>query len=169
MSRFAAGQLDIRQLYQQYAPVLLRRIRRFYPKEQAADVLQEVFAIALERRHTYRGEAAPIAWLYGIATGHCLSRLRNENRRRTLFEEVGEVPWSMPVTNEESSTEAKVFLSQLWRVVDPELAQVGVYYYVDQLSQEEIGALLGVSGRTISTRLARLQHLAAAAAGQGAP
>ncbi|MEN0062290.1 MAG: sigma-70 family RNA polymerase sigma factor [Myxococcota bacterium] len=164
---FDPESLNIDQLYARFAPLLLRRIRRFYRGEQAHDVLQEVFLAALEKRHTYRGEAPPRAWLYGIATRHCLARLRNEKRRRELLEEMGEVPWSCPVTSAEG-TEARVFLSQLWRTVDPELAQIGVYYYVDQLSQADIGALLGVSGRTISTRLHHLTALAAAAATPGA-
>lgn len=165
--RLAPDDLDIEQLYARYAPLLLRRIRRFYRGDQAQDVLQEVFVAALEKRDTYRGDAPPRAWLYGVATGHCLSRLRNEKRRRELLEEVGEVPWSCPVTTNEG-TEARVFLAQLWRTVDPELAQIGVYYYVDQMSQADIGAILGVSGRTISTRLQQLAALAAAAATPGA-
>ena len=41
---------------------------------------------------------------------------------------------------------------------------MGVYYYVDGMSQAEIGKLLGVSGRTISTRIRQLSELARAAA-----
>lgn len=161
--------LDIEQLYVRCAPLLLRRIRRFYRGDEAHDVLQEVFVLAMERRDTYRGDAPPRAWLYGIATGHCLSRLRNEKRRRELLDEVAELPWSCPVTSTASGTEARVFLAQLWRTVAPELAQIGVYYYVDHMSQADIGALLGVSGRTISTRLQQLASLAADAANGAMP
>jgi len=162
----AAPTLDLNLLYREHGRLVLRRVRRFYRTEQAADVLQEVFAKAVERAHTYRGEASPLSWLYGLTTRHCLARLRDEKRRRELLDEVGEVPWSCPITP--SSTEAKVFLSQLWRTVDPELAQIGVHYYLDGMSQSDIGEMLGVTGRTVSNRLKQLTDLARDAAG-GSP
>jgi RNA polymerase sigma-70 factor (ECF subfamily) len=154
--------LDISALYHRHGRAVLRRIRRFYSDEQAMDVLQEVFTKAVEKADTYRGDAPPLHWLYGLTTRHCLARLRDEKRRKELLDEVGEVPWSCPVAT--SDTEAAVFLRQLWRTIDPELAAIGVHYYVDGMSQADIGALLGVSGRTISTRIQRLQELAQTAA-----
>ncbi|MCB9675495.1 MAG: sigma-70 family RNA polymerase sigma factor [Alphaproteobacteria bacterium] len=162
----AAPTLDLSALYKEHGRLVLRRIRRFYRAEQAPDVLHEVFARAIEKADTYRGEASPIAWLYGLTTRHCLARLRDERRRRELLEEVGEVPWTCPIT--EPTTEARVFLAELWRRVDPELAQIGVYYYLDGMSQADIGELLGVTGRTVSNRLQQLSDLARDAAG-GSP
>lgn len=163
-----AAPLDISMLYQRHGRAVLRRIRRFYSEDQAMDVLQEIFAKAVEKAHTYRGDAPPLHWLYGLTTRHCLSRLRDEKRRRELLDEVGDVPWSCPITS--TDADAPVFLQQLWRTIDPELAQIGVHYYVDGMSQADIGALLGVSGRTISTRIQRLQELARQAANPaGAP
>lgn len=158
-----AAPLDIAELYQRHGRAVLRRIRRFYrDDEQAMDVLQEIFAKAVEKRDTYRGDAPPLHWLYGLTTRHCLARLRDSKRRQELLDEVGEIPWSCPVSTDDP--EASIFLRQLWRTIDPELAQVGVHYYVDGMSQADIGALLGVSGRTISNRLRTLSELAEAAA-----
>jgi hypothetical protein len=53
-----------------------------------------------------------------------------------------------------------VFLHQLWRRVDPELAEIGVYHYVDGMDRDAIGALLGVTGRTVSNRLRALAEAA---------
>ncbi|MCA9568189.1 MAG: sigma-70 family RNA polymerase sigma factor [Myxococcales bacterium] len=158
----SAAPLDITELYQRHGRAVLRRIRRFYSDEQAMDVLQEVFARAVEKADTYRGDAPPLHWLYGLTTRHCLARLRDAKRRRELLDEVGEIPWSCPITT--TDPEASVFLRQLWREIDPELAQIGVHYYVDGMSQADIGALMGVSGRTISNRIQSLQDLARTAA-----
>ena len=154
--------LDIHSLYQQHGRAVLRRIRRFYGPDQATDILQEVFTRAIEKAHTYRGEAPALHWLYGLTTRHCLARLRDEKRRREILDEVGEVPWSCSIQSDDP--EARIFLSQLWRTVDPQLAQVGIYYYLDGMSQADIGKLLGVSGRTISTRIQTLRELAEQAA-----
>lgn len=158
--------LDLSALYETHGRAVLRRIRRFYPREVAMDILQEVFIKALEKSDSYRGEAPPLHWLYGVTTRHCLQRLRDEKRRQELLDEVGEVPWSCPIT--EDATEARVFLGQLWRTVDDELAQIGVHYYLDGMSQADIGELMGVTGRTISNRIQALQELAKSAAG-GSP
>lgn len=157
--------LDLDALYREHGKLVLRRIRRFYRAEQATDLLHEVFERAIRSADQFRGDSTPVSWLYGIATGHCLARLRDERRRRHLLDEVGEVPWSCPVS--ESSVEARIFLTELWRTVDPELAQIGVYYFVDDMSQADIGALMGVTGRTISNRIRQLQELATAAATPG--
>lgn len=162
MTGTAAIQLDVRDLYVRYAGLVLRRVRRFYPPHLAADVVQEVFARAVEKASTFRGEGTERAWLFGLTTRHCLARVRDERRRRALLDEVGEVPWSAPVTP--STTEAAVFLSELRRELDPELLQIGVHAYVDGMTQEAIGELLGVSGRTISNRLEELRRLAHQAA-----
>lgn len=41
--------------------------RRVEIPEDAADLTAEVFLAAIDASRTYRGEAAPRAWLYGIA------------------------------------------------------------------------------------------------------
>lgn len=160
----AAAPLDLDALYREHGRLVLRRIRKFYRREQAVDVLHEVFARAVEKAHTYRGDAPPLHWLFGLTTRFCLARLRDEKRRRELLDEIGEVPWSRPVSD--PSTEARIFLAELWRTVDPELAQIGVHYYVDGMSQADIGALMGVTGRTISNRLQTLTELAREHAGR---
>lgn len=169
MTLSAAASIDVAQLYARYSRLVLRRIRRFYPHEQAVDILQDIFARVIEKSGGFRGEGTERAWLFGLTTRHCLARLRDERRRRTLLDEVGEVPWSCPIT--QPSAEATVFLSELWRHIDEELLQIGVYYYVDGMSQDAIGELLGVTGRTISNRLKELHRLAdeAAAPARGEP
>lgn len=161
--------LDLAQLYVRYSRLVMRRIRRFYPQEVAVDILQDVFARAAEKADTFRGEGTERAWLFGLTTRHCLARLRDERRRRELLDGVEEIPWSCSTAP--PTAEAAVFLSELWRHIDEELLQIGVYYYVDGMSQDAIGELLGVTGRTISNRLKELHRLAeeASAPAGGAP
>ena len=162
MTATASARLDVEALYRDHAGVALRRIRRFYSANLAEEVLHEVFERVLRRADTFRGESHPVTWLYQLTTYHCLNRLRDERRRRELFDGVGGVDWGRPIS--EPTAEARVFLDELWRDVDEELCQIGVYTFVDGLSQAEVGALRGVSGRTISNRLAQLAALARAKA-----
>lgn len=152
-----APDLDVSELYRRYGHVVLRRIRRFYPDDVAEEVLHEVFERVLRRAGSFRGEAHPLTWLYQIATRHCLNRLRNERRRQALLLE-------NPPDTDPSGTgqEAELFLRELWHHLDEELVLIGTYYYVDGMTQADIGQLLGCTGRTISNRLRELADRARA-------
>ena len=74
--------VDLDALYRTYAPMVLRRARRFFDAQEAEEVVHEVFLRAVEKAHTFRAEASPSTWLYQMTTNHCLNRLRNSQRRR---------------------------------------------------------------------------------------
>ncbi len=147
--------LDV--LYQAHGRAVLRRIRRFYAPPEDEEVLQEIFEGLLRSGASFRGEASPTTWLYRVATRHCLIRLRNERRRAELFEACAPA-WAEPTSPADQETLAT--LARLWRKLDPELVEIAVYYWLDGLSQEDVGALLGVSGRTVSNRLRQIVDLA---------
>ncbi|MEQ1504488.1 MAG: sigma-70 family RNA polymerase sigma factor [Myxococcota bacterium] len=151
----------VAELYARHGRLVLRRIRRFYADpHEAEEVLHEVFERVLVAVNAFRGESSITTWLYAITTRHCLIRLRDSRRRTALFEAAGAPDWSRPVQS--ADQEVVVFVRSLWRSIDEELALIGLYYYVDGMSQAEIGALLGVTGRTVSNRLRTLQERLAA-------
>ena len=153
------------ELYRRYVGLVRRRVGRFYDEPEASDVVHEVFEKVLNVGHTFRGGSSVRTWLYQVTTRHCLVRRRNARRRQELFEQYGAPAWSLPIRDPDAET--VTFLNQLWRTVDPELAEIGVYYYVDGMRQADIGELLGVTGRTISNRLAALNEAAQLAAKEG--
>ena len=144
----------VEALYARHGRMVLRRVRRFYRGVEAEDVLQEVFEQVLRIGHSFEGRSTVRTWLYALTTRHCLIRLRNSRRRAELLDTHGHPEWCAPALAPDA--EAVAFLAQLWRSVDPDLAEIGVYYHVDGMSQADIGALLGVTGRTISNRLKAL-------------
>lgn len=150
--------LDPAQLYRDYAGTVLRRVQRFFPEEQAEEVLHEIFAAVVEAAPRWRRESHPFTWLYQITTHHCLNRRRNDTRRRELLDTFGPVDWSLPVSRPDQ--EARLLLAELWQTLDEELVLVGIYYYVDGLTHDDIGRLLGCTGRTIGNRLKRLAEAA---------
>ena len=159
----AAGRPDVGAWYRQHGASVYRRILRFYPPQEAEEVLQEVFVRVLRTADTWRGESAPSTWLYAVATRHCLNRLRDARRREELLLTHGRPAWSQEVDHRDP--EARVFLTQLWKELDDELAMVGVLYFVDDLTHAQIADVLGVSRRTVGNRLVTLQARARAAAG----
>ena len=150
--------LDPNQLYRKYAPLVLRRALRFFSNEhEAEEIVHEVFLKVLERSDQFLGESAPSTWLYQITTRHCLSKIRDQKRRRELLDQHGPA-WSCePMQDDPDST---LFLKQLWKELDQELIVLCTYYYIDGLTHEEIGKLLGCSGRTIGNRLQEIREKA---------
>src|SRR5580704_7923547 len=59
-------------------------------RQDAEDLLQEVFIRVLEDIRSYRGEARFKSWLFGIATHACLDHLRKRKRWRVEGQLIGE-------------------------------------------------------------------------------
>jgi RNA polymerase sigma factor (sigma-70 family) len=150
---------DLETIYRQHGGVVLRRIRRFYRGDEAEDVLQEVFMRVMDKLDTFRGESSMTTWLYQITTRYCLNRLRNSNRRQELWEEQGDsLYWSQPVS--QANQERTALYRELWRELDEDLLNIGIYYYLDGMTHAEIARVTGVSRRTIGNRLIELQRRA---------
>jgi RNA polymerase sigma-70 factor (ECF subfamily) len=138
-------------IYRRYGAVVYRRARRMLGDEQAAkDVCQEVF-LRLFRSLPEFERASPVTWLYKVTTNHCLNLIRDEQRHRKLLEARAATTTSVPSTPS---------LSALLRGFPQELQEIAVYYFVDEMSQDEIARLLGVSQRTVSNRLSAFRDLA---------
>lgn len=139
----------IETMYRRYGPMVLRRARSLLRDESAAnDALQEVFLRALRSSSDFRGDASPVTWLYRITTNHCLNQIRDTARRVELMSENPPAPAEThPVE------EARLTVQQLLRQLPDQLREVSIYYYIDEMKQEEIAALLGISRRTVGNRL----------------
>jgi RNA polymerase sigma-70 factor (ECF subfamily) len=60
----------------------------------------------------------------------------------------------LPTTPETADiADARIQIAQIMRHVRPELQDIAIYHWIDELKQEEIAELLGVSRRTIDNRL----------------
>jgi RNA polymerase sigma-70 factor (ECF subfamily) len=134
--------------------MILRRIRAFYRREEAEEVLQEVFVRVLENQRSFRGESSPATWLYRLATNHCLDRLRKDGRRRELLSEYG---FLLVAEAGGADPEARLLSGEVWRALDPELAEIAVHHLIDGMTQEEIARVLGCSRRTVGNRLEELR------------
>lgn len=151
------------ELYARHGRAVLRRIRRFFPGVEAEELLHEVFESVLRHRDGFRGDASPTTWLWCITTRHCLGRLRDERRRAELLAQHGAPAWADPVSSADQETLAT--LARLWDRIDPELMEIAVYHWIDGMGRDDIGALLGVTGRTVTNRLQQLVALARAEEG----
>jgi RNA polymerase sigma-70 factor (ECF subfamily) len=139
------------EIYVRYGSIVYRRARRLLGDEQAAkDACQEVF-LRLFRSLVEFERASPVTWLYKVTTNHCLNVMRDEQRHRLLLATRAEPAPTLP---------SAPSLAELLRGFPEALQEIAVYYFVDEMSQDEIARVLGVSQRTVSNRLSAFRGLA---------
>lgn len=153
----------LESLYDNFGPMVLRRARAMLCDEPAAwDAAHEVFLKVLAALPQFRQESSPVTWLYRATTNHCLNLLRERARRGEG--ELGELGEDAGDAHHPRHEERLTLLAVLSRVA-PELREIAVYYYLDQMSQEEIASLTGLSRRTVGNRLVAFHEAARLAAG----
>ena len=118
----------------------------------AHEVVQDVFVNLLQKPEQYAGKSSMATYLYSAVTHACLNRIRNHRRRRQLAARAPLSPTDLAPLDAERQVLLRSALSEL-----PEpLAQLAIYYYMDELTHEEISQIMGCSRRHVGKLLQRL-------------
>ncbi|HXI55211.1 MAG TPA: RNA polymerase sigma factor [Polyangia bacterium] len=151
----------LEDLYRRYSRSVFRRACLLMGDGDAGkDVMQEVFLRAFEARAEFATAASPLSWLYRITTNNCLNRLRDSRRRRDVLKRA--LGPDEPVAR--STSDAALTVRALLENVPEDVQDIAVYYFVDQMSQDEIALLLSIPRRTIGYRLEQFRTITLAAA-----
>jgi RNA polymerase sigma factor (sigma-70 family) len=137
------------QLYQRYGTLVYRRALRLLGDEASArDVCHDVFVQVLRAGAAWR-PPSPVGWLYTATTNACLNLLRGRRRWRRMLEGRPRLP----------TADAELPLGALLKSVPTRLQEIAIYYGLEGLSQSEIAVVLGVSEKTVWSRLQELRQL----------
>jgi RNA polymerase sigma-70 factor (ECF subfamily) len=149
-------------LYSRYYAILRRRCLRLLRDEAAADdVLQEIFWTVARRIDQYQGDHAQILpWLYRITTTHCFKWIERDKRWLRNLSLALEEGSSCEIT-EESDPVDRLAMEALLLHLPPSIREIVVYRYVDEMTQEEIAEVMGLSRDQIRTGIKRFQERAA--------
>jgi RNA polymerase sigma-70 factor (ECF subfamily) len=149
---------ELRDLYDQYAGRIHTLAQYTLGSHAAAeDAVQAVFLKAFQSLSKFRGQAQLGTWLWRIAVNHCNDELRR--RKRSV-----EVPLDAILgwADEAASPEQRHGVKQIDEIVarallelSPKLRTVAVLRYVEDMSYDQMAAVLGCSVGTVSSRLAR--------------
>ena len=153
VSSAASGSTDaLAELYREHAGgVYAVALRLTASRDEADDVLQDVF-VGLPRalaRYQERGQFG--AWIKRIAARTALMRMR---RRRARREEPMDVLDVMPESRDAQPLN-RIALERAVRALPASLRTVFVLKEVVGYRHEEIAALLGISSGAAATRLSR--------------
>jgi RNA polymerase sigma factor (sigma-70 family) len=139
----------IETLYRRYAPLIHSRARRLLGSD-ADDIVHEVFLRWL--RSPPAGDATS-SWFFVTTTNACLDRIRHRNRRGDAWQDA--VASAIPVIDAERLLVDKDTCRRVLGVVDEKTATVAALVYIDEMTQEEVAAMLGVTRTAVAKRLTR--------------
>jgi RNA polymerase sigma-70 factor (ECF subfamily) len=147
----------LREMYTLYGSSVFGRCAYLLKdRTKAEDAMQDVFAKALTHLPEFRRQASPLTWLMKISTHHCLNVLRSERAAWLKIyqrqEQARPEGHGGPQVVELRDTVRKL-LSQF----DAETQAAAIHYHVDEMTLEEVAALLG---RSVPTIRKRLEHFA---------
>ncbi|HMI94319.1 MAG TPA: sigma-70 family RNA polymerase sigma factor [Polyangiales bacterium] len=155
------------ELYRVHAPSVRRRAVELLGSEaEAAEVVQDLFLSMLERPQQFANKSSLTTFLYSATTHACLNRLRNQRNRARLLALHGAAAHDRHAN---PRAERVLQLRALLRELPDELAAVAVYHYLDEMTYDEIAALLGCSRRHVGTLLSRLAQLRGAQPEEACP
>jgi RNA polymerase sigma-70 factor (ECF subfamily) len=148
--------LDFEELYRAHHDFVWRTLRRMGVGERdAMDAGQKVFLIAHRRLGTFDGRSTIKTWLCGIALRVASDYRRSAIARREVL--VGETPVSASGEADQlrrlEERERLATLDEVLSEMPIEQRAVFVLFELEEMSGEEIAALLAVPEGTVRSRL----------------
>jgi len=148
-------------LYQRYAAQVARWAERLAgPGLDVEDIVHEVFAIACESGHKFRGDSSPGTWLFAITDRTVRHRRRKERWRRWLTGSADETAGHLASNSPDplrlfERNEAAVAVYRVLDRLRERDRQVLILCELEELGAGEVGDLLGIHQATVRLRLHR--------------
>ena len=123
-------------------------------EEEVADLFQDILVNLWKGFANFRGESSPRTWIYRVSLTTCISAERKKKRKGDT------VPLDMNINLFDDSTED---LKQI-RMLQGRISRLGpfdraiVLLWLENLSYDEIGAIVGITAKNVSVRLFRIKE-----------
>jgi RNA polymerase sigma-70 factor (ECF subfamily) len=167
------GWSAVEDLYARYSRSVFRRSRALLGNDDdAREATQGVFRRIIRLGGPLPSEAAPMAWFYRVTTDVCLHKLRKDHGQPSSGAISGAVPVAIAgavaehaplrmaaTPRPEGADEGLGGMRGLLDTIPADLQEIAVYFFLDQLSFDEIAAIVGVSNRTVAHRLGEFRAL----------
>jgi RNA polymerase sigma-70 factor, ECF subfamily len=154
-----------RALFERYKDLVYSIAFRYSGERSAAeDITQETFLKTLVGIRSFRAESGLKTWLYRLTVNSCLDQKRRRSRLTPLLDEALAL---LPATDDLSALDGilRAELSSHVRAavatLHDEHRMLIVLRYTENLSYDEIAAILGCSGGTVASRLNRAHKVLA--------
>ena len=123
-------------------------------EEEVADLFQDILVNLWNGFAKFRGESSVRTWIYRVSLNTCISAERKKKRKSET------VPLDMDINLFDDSVED---LKQI-RMLQNRISRLGpfdraiVLLWLENLSYDEIGAIVGITAKNVSVRLFRIKE-----------
>lgn len=123
-------------------------------EDEVADLFQEILINLWNGFKNFRGESTPGTWIYRVSLNTCISLNRKKKRRGDS------VPLEMDINLFDNSGED---IKQI-QMLHQRISQLGpfdraiIFLWLENMSYDEIGAIVGISAKNVSVRLFRIKE-----------
>jgi RNA polymerase sigma-70 factor (ECF subfamily) len=146
---------DPQAAYRAYGPALVRKAQRVLrSREDAVDVVHGLFADLIPKWN----KDVDLPYLYRAVTNRCLNMVRDRSTRARLLEREATVAAPVGRVRLDDQVVGVGLIGMLAERLDEGHLEVLVARFVDDMTQEEIAAHLGLSRKTIGKRLDRIRE-----------
>lgn len=146
----------ISQMIKTYEKDLLRLCRVYLKEESLAeDAMQETFIKAYKNLHTFRGDSSDKTWLFRIAIN-----VSRDMQRTSWFRNISRMVSldSIQIQQPQESEISHALMDEIMRLPKKYREVILLYYYED-MKQNEIAEILGVSVTTVCRRIEKAREL----------
>jgi RNA polymerase sigma-70 factor (ECF subfamily) len=145
---------DPQAAYRAYGPALVRKAQRLLRnRDDAVDIVHALFVELLPRWNAN----VDLPYLYRAVTNRCLNAIRDRDTRARLLARRGEAAAPLSRVRLEDEVVGLGLIAALADRLDEGHLEVLVARFVDDMTQDEIAAHLGVSRKTVGKRLDRIR------------
>jgi RNA polymerase sigma factor (sigma-70 family) len=161
MTEPTRADVDVKDLYERFGRAIYRRCQYFLKNDaDAQDAMHDVFLKLVERGHEFRAEASPLTWVTRITTNHCLNLIRSRRAKwRDRYEKTELVDHAGREAQAPALERRQLVLAVVGRA-DPETVTAAVFYFVDEMSQEDAAKAADCSVPTLRKRLRKFIEVA---------
>ena len=123
-------------------------------EDEVADLFQDILVNLWKGFEGFRGDSSVRTWVYRVSLNTCISADRKKKRRGET------VPLSIDINLFEDSGED---VKQI-RMLQSRISRLGpfdraiVLLWLENLSYDEIGAIVGITAKNVSVRLFRIKE-----------
>ncbi len=137
------------EAYTRHGRALLRKAERILGnRDDAQDLVQSLFVDLLQK-----SVEPDLPYLYRAITNRCLSHVRDEKNRARLLERHDDALRGVVRTRVSERAIDLDLLIKACGTLDETSLEILVFRFYDDMTQEEIAAVLGLSRKTIGKKL----------------
>ena len=123
-------------------------------EEEVADLFQDILVNLWKGFAKFRGESSMSTWIYRVSLNTCISADRKKKRRGET------VPLNMNINlfadSDEDTRQVRMLRTRIGRLGPFDRAIV--LLWLENLSYDEIGAIVGITAKNVSVRLFRIKE-----------